>query len=166
MRELLISPGHGDGFYNNTCLAGVGGMRKPSGCGDPSCFVMPATDLDDVGHVGQCDPSIIKLGGNKYYTPNGNATLSCGGRKVSIAQAQVCFWCSTTACVSILSRSPSPPSYFFVVCVFFYTRYLFLSSIPPFYLGEKIFLFMRGLMGSGCLSSSQQLSEQADSQAD
>ena len=80
--------GHGDGFYNNTCLVGVGGMRKPSGCGDPSCFVKQATDLDNVGGVSQCDPDYVSIGNNTYYSPNGNATLNCGGKAMSIPEVQ------------------------------------------------------------------------------
>jgi hypothetical protein len=72
-----FKPGHGDAFYNNTCIVGLGGgLRKPSGCGDPSCFPMcagldpfksecglshsPPAPLDKVGGIGNCDPSIIK----------------------------------------------------------------------------------------------------------
>ena len=58
--------GHGDGFFNNTCLVGIGGKRKPSGCGEPSCMVAAASNLDNVGGVSQCDPNFVKIGFNKY----------------------------------------------------------------------------------------------------
>lgn len=80
--------GHGDGFYNNTCLVGIGGKRKPSGCGDPSCFVTAATGLDNVGGVSQCDPAFVNFHDNKYFSPNGNATLNCGGKALSIPEVQ------------------------------------------------------------------------------
>lgn len=51
----------------------------PSGCGTPQCLVGTAGDMNEVGHVAQCDPSFMSLSGNKYFTPDGNATLNCGG---------------------------------------------------------------------------------------
>lgn len=99
--------GHGDAFYNNTCVVGIGGTRKPSGCGDPSCFPAcagldpfrsscglshaPAVGLDHVGTLGSCDPSRIKSSGNRYFSPNGNATVDCSGHPYSIADAQALF---------------------------------------------------------------------------
>lgn len=67
-------------------MVGVGGLRKPSGCGDPTCFVTPATNLDNVGGISQCDPEYVKVGNNKYYSPNGNASMNCGGTALSIPE--------------------------------------------------------------------------------
>ena len=81
--------GHGDGFFNNTCLVGVGGRRKPSGCGDPSCFdSAEASGLDMIGGVSQCDPEYVDMRDNRYFSPHGNATLKCGGRPLSIPEVQ------------------------------------------------------------------------------
>eukprot|EP00040_Diaphanoeca_grandis_P010287 m.52629 g.52629 ORF g.52629 m.52629 type:complete len:878 (+) comp21637_c0_seq1:31-2664(+) len=82
---------HGDGFYGNKCLAGIGGKQKPSGCGDPSCFTGDARGVDVVGHVAQCDPEYIRLGNNSYYTPHGNVTLGCGSKELLIADVQKQF---------------------------------------------------------------------------
>ena len=44
--------------------------------------------MDVVGSVSQCDPAYTGLKGNRYYTPNGNATLQCGGARLPLAQVQ------------------------------------------------------------------------------
>lgn len=62
-------PGHGDGYYNNTCVV--------LGCRNPAC-------VDKVTSVAQCDPSIVTLHSNKYYTTNGNATVVCGGAAYTV----------------------------------------------------------------------------------
>ena len=66
-----FKPGHGDGYYNNTCLI--------MGCRNPSC-------VDTTTSVSQCDPSIVTLKHNKYYTQHGNATIKCGRTPMSIAE--------------------------------------------------------------------------------
>lgn len=103
-----FKPGHGDLFFNNTCIVGLGGgMRKPSGCGDPSCFPMcagldpfksecglshsPPAPLDKVGGMGDCDSTVIKVHGNRYFSPNGNASVECSGSIMTIAEAQKRF---------------------------------------------------------------------------
>ena len=68
-----FEPGHGDKYYNNTCVV--------MGCRNPSC-------VDKVTSVAQCDPSIVTLKNNKYFTLHGNATVKCGGNMDSIEQAQ------------------------------------------------------------------------------
>ena len=72
-------------------MIGIGGMRKPSGCGDPSCFVALATGLDVIGHVSQCDSTYVKLGQNRYYSPDGNASLGCGSELLTIPEVQKKF---------------------------------------------------------------------------
>ena len=42
----------------------------------------------DVGGVSQCDPEYVKFHDNKYYSPNGNASLNCGGKALSIPDVQ------------------------------------------------------------------------------
>jgi len=39
----------------------------------------------------QCDPELFLLENNRYYTPNANASLECGGKVLSLAQAQARF---------------------------------------------------------------------------
>ena len=41
-----------------------------------------------VTSVSQCDPKIVTLRNNQYYTTHGNATISCGRKGMSIAEAQ------------------------------------------------------------------------------
>ena len=38
--------------------------------------------------VSQCDPTIVTLKNNKYYTTHGNATIKCGGTPMSVAECQ------------------------------------------------------------------------------
>ena len=69
-----FKPGHGDGFYNNSCII--------LGCRSPGC-------VDKVTSVSQCDPTIVTLKNNKYYTTHGNATIACGNKGgLSVAEAQ------------------------------------------------------------------------------
>jgi hypothetical protein len=56
-----FKPGHGDGYWNNTCII--------MGCRNPTC-------VDKVTSVSQCDPSIVTLKDNRYYTTHG-ACLCC-----------------------------------------------------------------------------------------
>jgi|EP01047_Picozoa_sp_COSAG01_P007393 hypothetical protein len=65
--------GHGDGFYNNTCIL--------LGCRNPAC-------VDKVTSVSQCDPAIVTLKDNRYYTTHGNATVVCGRKPMSVSEAQ------------------------------------------------------------------------------
>lgn len=51
-------------------------------------MVAIATGLDIIGGVSQCDPEYVKMGSNHYYSPNGNATLGCGGTQLPIGQVQ------------------------------------------------------------------------------
>ena len=51
----------------------------------------PAVGLDHVARLGSCDPAVVKATGNRYYSPNGNATVDCGGEPLSIAAAQARF---------------------------------------------------------------------------
>lgn len=51
-----FKPGHGDGYWNNTCII--------MGCRNPTC-------VDKVTSVSQCDPSIVTLKDNRYYTTHG-----------------------------------------------------------------------------------------------
>ena len=68
-----FEPGHGDGFFNNSCII--------MGCRNPTC-------VDKVTSVSQCDPSIVTLKDNRYFTTHGNATIQCGGKMLSVAEAQ------------------------------------------------------------------------------
>ena len=68
-----FKPGHGDGFWNNTCII--------MGCRNPTC-------VDKVTSVSQCDPDIVTLRDNRYFTTHGNATISCGGKMLSVTEAQ------------------------------------------------------------------------------
>eukprot|EP01060_Flectonema_neradi_P007662 TRINITY_DN15378_c0_g3_i1.p1 TRINITY_DN15378_c0_g3~~TRINITY_DN15378_c0_g3_i1.p1 ORF type:complete len:862 (+),score=209.17 TRINITY_DN15378_c0_g3_i1:48-2588(+) len=82
-------PGHGHTFHNNTCLVGVSGRQKGSGCGDPSCLGGNSTVLNHVTSQNQCDESIVRTGANKFFTPNGTATMKCGNSgEVTLQQAQ------------------------------------------------------------------------------
>ena len=48
---------------------------------NPSC-------VDKVTSVSQCDPDIVTLKDNRYYTTHGNATISCGHTPMSVHDAQ------------------------------------------------------------------------------
>ena len=61
-----FKPGHGDGFFNNSCII--------MGCRNPTC-------VDKVTSVSQCDPSIVTLKDNRYFTTHGNATMQKGDVK-------------------------------------------------------------------------------------
>lgn len=88
-----FKPGVGDAFYNNTCVSGIGEWDMGSGCGSPACANRSHSvpDMDVVGHVSQCDPARTSLAKNRYFTPNGNATMQCGGTAISIAEVQTRF---------------------------------------------------------------------------
>ena len=68
-------PGHGDAARNNTCLL-IG---------------EDAADEDHVGSSDACEPGGMALGGNAYYTLHGNASVTCGGARYSIAAMQARF---------------------------------------------------------------------------
>ena len=81
--------GHGDTYKDNKCIIGVGAKTVPSGCGDPSCAGPVSTDLYHVTSQNQCDESIVHTGGNKFFTPNGTAIVTCGGESMTLEEAQV-----------------------------------------------------------------------------
>ena len=52
------------------------GARDHAQCSHPS--------LD----IAQCDPAVVTLRGNRYYTTTGNATMTCGNTELTLAGAQ------------------------------------------------------------------------------
>jgi len=80
-------PGHGHSASNNTCAVGIGGHHTGSGCGDPTCINVTRTQLmDHVVHLSQCDGT-VQIHGNRYYSPSGNTTVSCGS-EMTLKEAQ------------------------------------------------------------------------------
>jgi hypothetical protein len=47
--------------------------------------------MNKVVSAQQCDPELFLLEGNRYYTPDGNASLQCGGKIFTLAEAQASF---------------------------------------------------------------------------
>lgn len=80
----------GDEYTNNTCVSGVVSRARGSGCGSPACADPNATSkpMDVVGSASQCDPQYYKLRDNRYFSPHGNGSLSCGGKVLSIDAVQ------------------------------------------------------------------------------
>ena len=80
----------GHEYYNNTCISGVSEYSEPSGCGSPACAnstrVVP--NMDKIGGAAQCQPGYFRLAGNRYYSPHANASMSCGGKLLSITEVQ------------------------------------------------------------------------------
>ena len=67
-----FEPGHGDAFRNNTCL--LIGETTPK--------------EDTVGNAASCDPNAMLLSDNAYYTQHANASVTCGGVVLPIAEVQ------------------------------------------------------------------------------
>ena len=65
--------GHGDVLVNNTCV--VTGASNPEAA-------------DRVSHVAQCDPKVVTIKNNRYFTQHGNATMTCGNKDLTLADAQ------------------------------------------------------------------------------
>ena len=88
-----FKPGLGHKYFNNTCVSGAGQYSEPYGCGSPVCAnsSRPAPDMDKVGGASQCQPEFFETWGNQYYSPHGNASMSCGGRVLGIKDVQAQF---------------------------------------------------------------------------
>ena len=43
--------------------------------------------MDHVVHLSQCDGT-VQIHGNRYFSPSGNTTVSCGGREMVLREAQ------------------------------------------------------------------------------
>lgn len=89
-------PGHAHSYFNNTCVSGAGAYGQGSGCGSPACASTsePARDMDSVGHASNCDSGVdghFVSHDNTYFSPHGNATITCGRTPVSIPEAQKKF---------------------------------------------------------------------------
>eukprot|EP00041_Stephanoeca_diplocostata_P042079 m.10090 g.10090 ORF g.10090 m.10090 type:complete len:895 (+) comp7208_c0_seq1:114-2798(+) len=83
-------PGHGDDFSDNTCFV-VG------------CFSYTCDDV--VAHVAQCDPTIVTVTSNTYYSKHGNGSISCGNKVLSLADAQKEFNIEKGSTASVLPKS-------------------------------------------------------------
>eukprot|EP01097_Dermamoeba_algensis_P009260 TRINITY_DN6454_c0_g1_i1.p1 TRINITY_DN6454_c0_g1~~TRINITY_DN6454_c0_g1_i1.p1 ORF type:complete len:324 (-),score=60.71 TRINITY_DN6454_c0_g1_i1:53-1024(-) len=68
---LILDPfleGNGHAFYNNTCVQFGCSSSRPGACDDTVSFLY------------QCDPEYVTVKRNQYFTPHGNATVSCDGQ--------------------------------------------------------------------------------------
>ena len=88
--------GHGSEFYSNLvvtkpyggdCL-GLGGFFAGEGDGyyGNKCVLMGQSGLQGVGSVSNCDPRMMNMHDNEYYTPTNNATLRCGGSSIPVGK--------------------------------------------------------------------------------
>jgi hypothetical protein len=82
--------GHGHKYFNNSCFSGLSEWAFPSGCGDLTCsnHSRHKPDMNNIGHVSSCDPDFTYLAANHYYSPDANASLSCGGELLPIDKVQ------------------------------------------------------------------------------
>merc|ERR1712025_488523 len=74
--------GHGHAFYNNTCVSGVDQWGWSSGSGSPVDVdhSRKPPNMNHVGSIAQCDPNIVEIHDNQYYSPDGNASIRCNGQ--------------------------------------------------------------------------------------
>lgn len=99
--------GHGHKFFNNTCVSGVDRWGWSSGTGAPIdvTHTRKGPDMDHIGHISQCDPSIVEVHSNRYYTPNGNASMTCNGKNTLIPEVQTKYKIETDSTWAKLPRS-------------------------------------------------------------